>query len=169
MNRGPARPLTARQRFDHVCGLLTHAGFDIVPPTREPTGFVLHHPPERGSWRLRASIPGSLTAYVELFETLDTRQSRSEPRQTYEYLIHLDLGEEPGRNVSFHQDRSKPPHLLYHWHDYCDGARRSTPQPMGPVKLRWLLEAAFLLLAEPRRPVPDLLARLPPPGPGDPR
>ncbi|MGH2352269.1 MAG: hypothetical protein ACRDJN_11735 [Chloroflexota bacterium] len=105
--------------------------------------------------------------YIEVGEELDTRLSYPEPWGGYEYLVHLDLP--GGRSVSFHMDRTKPPHLLYHWHDYPDGRRRSMPTPMERVTLRWFLAAAWTLVTGPTVAGPRLLATLPPPGPSDPR
>ena len=49
-----------------------------------------------------------------------------------------------------------PPELLYHWHDYPDGARRSSPVAMGGVTLRWFLDAAWT----PTREIEPRLRRL---------
>jgi hypothetical protein len=163
-----ARFPSASWRYDLARQLLDYAGFDITPAMRPPSGFLPLGSRTEGEWRLRGHAPAAGRAYIEVSEELDTRRSYPEPWGGYEYLVHFDRGARPGRSVSFHKDRTKPPALLYHWHDYPDGARRSTPVAMGPVTLRWFLDAVWTLIAEPELPVPALLARWPPPGPGDP-
>lgn len=166
--RAPAPIPSAYQRFVVALGLLNATGFDSAAPARLPRGFAAQTSSTTAEWHLRAAFRGVEGAYIELSERLDTRLSYPEPWDGYEYLIHLELRDRRGRNVSVHKDLSKPRYLRYHWHDYPDGRRRSQPTAMEPVSLRWFLAAAWILAADPVLPVPDLLATLPPPGPGDP-
>ena len=137
-----------------------------LPAERPPSGLE-RSSRTRGEWRLKGVDVLQPRQYVELHEDLDTVQSHPEPALGYEYLIHLPIP--GGRNVSFHKDPHKQdPALLYHWHDYPNGDHRSEPVPISYISLRWFLVAAATLFSSPQLSVPDLLSRLPPPGPGDP-
>jgi len=168
MSGGARQAPDAWRRYEVALGLLQDFGFGIAAPARLPRGFVRLGHARIGQWHVRGipTVPGA--SYFELGESTDTRLSYPEPSRSYEYFIHLDRGVEAGRNVSFHKDPAKPPNLQYHWHDYLDGQQRSDPTPMGPATLRWFLEAAWDLLAEPNLDIGQLLKRRPPPGPGDP-
>ncbi len=166
--RREPRVLPAYRRYEVVLGLLHDFGLIIRRPTYPPSGFAQHPATWRASWHLQAEVPAFYVVYVEVDEVVDTLLSYPRPAGDYNYLIHLSLPE-GGRNVSFHKDLTKPPGLLYHWHDYLDGFARSVPIPMPvPVSLLWFLEAAWLLIGNPYLTVQQLLATISPPGPPDP-
>lgn len=167
MSGNPRRAPPAYRRYDVALGLLRDWGLDVAAPSHPPHGFTGYASLYTGRWLLLGRFPWPSGAYVQVGERLDTRRSYPQPWGAYEYLVHVELPER-GRNVSFHMDRTKPRHVLYHWHDYPDGQRRSEPTPMGPVSLRWFLEAAWAIAVTPGIPVQELLLILTPPGPADP-
>lgn len=171
MTAGPTRGGDAYRRYELALGLLEDDGYSLGPAPRGAAGFddLGLGLPAIGEWRLRAYPAHPPGAYLEVGETLDTSRSYPEPAVAYEYLTHVLRPDGSGRNVSFHKDLTKAGDgLLYHWHDYPDGERRSIPRSMGPVTFRWFLEVVWFFLDDPKVSVEDVVRRHPPPGAGDP-